>query len=75
MVREGFDQMTDWEVEKVSSINRVLFIHLITDWPRHEKTCLQRCGNNADQPAHPCSLIIPLFIRSLERIISGLATS
>ena len=30
MIREGFDQVTDWEVEKVSSIYRILFIHLMT---------------------------------------------
>ena len=30
MVREGFHLMTDWEVEKVSSIYRVLFIPLMT---------------------------------------------
>ena len=45
--------------------------------PRREKTCLQRFANNkdADQPAHPRSLISAFVIRLLESIITRLATS
>ena len=45
--------------------------------PRREKTCLWGFANNedADQPAHPRSLISTFVIRFLESIISKLATS
>ena len=36
-----------------------LVIDLLTIEPRHEKTCFKLCANkkDADQPAHPRSLI------------------
>ena len=45
--------------------------------PRCEKTCLRRLANtkDADQPAHPRSLISVFVIRCLESTISELATS
>ena len=44
--------------------------------PRREKTCLRGFAKNtdADQPAHPRSLISALVIRILESIICKLAT-
>ena len=44
--------------------------------PRREKTCLRGFANStgADQPAHPRRLISAFSIRSLESIISKLAT-
>ena len=45
--------------------------------PRSEKPCLWRFVNNkdADQPAHPRSLISAFVIRFLESMISKLSTS
>ena len=45
--------------------------------PRRVKTCLREFANNkdADQPAHPRSLIIAFVIRLFESTISSLATS
>ena len=45
--------------------------------PRREKTCHRGFANNtdADQPAHPCSLICAIVIRVLESAISQLAAS
>ena len=44
--------------------------------PRREKTCLQGFVNNkdADQPAHPGSLISAYIIHLLESIMCKLAT-
>ena len=44
--------------------------------PGHEKTCLRGVANNtdADQPAHPRSLISAFVIRFLKSIICKLAT-
>ena len=43
----------------------------------HEKTCFMPCANNkdADQPAHPRSLISIFIVRSLDSIMPILATS
>ena len=45
--------------------------------PRREKTCLRRVANNkdADQPAHPPSLISAFVFCFLESITFKLATS
>ena len=49
---------------------------VISNGPRREETCLQRFANNkdADQPAHPRSLVIAFVIRLLESSIPRLAT-
>ena len=45
--------------------------------PRRDKTCLHRFAKNtdADQPAHPRSLISAFVIRFLQSIINRLAKS
>ena len=45
--------------------------------PRHEKTCFSHYANNkdADQPAHPRSLISTFVVRCLDSTIPILAKS
>ena len=45
--------------------------------PGHAKTCLMPYANNkdADQPAHPCSLISTFVVRCLDSMICALAIS
>ena len=51
--------------------------NLLLNWPCREKTCLRGFADNkdADQPAHPRSLIGAFVIRFLKSIIYFLATS
>ena len=52
-------------------------VHVYIYAPQCEITCLLGFANNkdADQPAHPCSLISAFVIHYLKSIISKLATS
>ena len=55
----------------------LIAIQTFNIWAPREKTSLRGFANNigADQPAHPCRLISAFVIRSLESLISKVATS
>ena len=54
-----------------SQVKYLTFDVIIIYEPGHEKTCVMPYANNkdADQPAHPCSLISVFIVRCLDSII------
>ena len=58
-------------------LNTLDYLVVVLYRPQREKTCLRGVANNtdADQPAHPRSLISAFVIRFLESIMSRLTTS